>query len=178
MTDPYIIGPTLYLRPLERTDAALAKTWLNDPEVARTIAARRPITLQAEEEFITRISQSEHDIGLVIVVREGDRAVGLTGLHHINYIDRHAGFGIVIGHKDDWGKGYATEATGLVVRYAFERLNLNRVWLHVFAGNERGIRAYERVGFKKEGVLRQDHYRDGRYGDTFVMGVLRDEWRG
>ena len=60
--------------------------------------------------------------------------------------------------------------------YAFETLNLNRVWLHVYEYNERGIRAYEKVGFKREGVLRQDRYHAGRYWDTITMAILREEW--
>ena len=91
--------------------------------------------------------------------------------------DRHSGFGIVIGDKESWDKGYGTEATTLLVRYAFETLNLNRVWLHVFEENARAVRAYEKAGFRREGLLRQDHYRDGRYHNTIVMGLLRDEWK-
>src|SRR5206468_7752591 len=75
-----------------------------------------------------------------------------------------------------WGKGYGTEATRLMVQYAFDTLNLNRVWLHVLEYNERGIRCYEKVGFKKEGLLRQEHFRDGRYWDTHLVAILRDEW--
>jgi RimJ/RimL family protein N-acetyltransferase len=57
-------------------------------------------------------------------------------------------------------------------------LNLNRVWLHVYEYSERGIRAYTRAGFQKEGVLRQDTYREGRYWDTILMGILRADWDG
>ena len=89
---------------------------------------------------------------------------------------RHAAFGITIGCKDAWGKGHGTEATRLVVGHAFQVLNLNRVWLYVYEFNPRGIRVYEKVGFRTEGRLRQDAFRDGRYWDTIVMGLLRDEW--
>ena len=63
--------------------------------------------------------------------------------------------------------------TRLMVGHAFETMNLNRVWLHVYEFNEAGGRAYEKVGFHKEGVLRQDVYREGRYWDTIVMGIQR-----
>ncbi len=89
---------------------------------------------------------------------------------------RRASFGILIGDKAAWGKGYGSEATRLMLRHAFETLNLNRVWLHVYEYNQRGIRAYEKVGFRREGVLRQDTFRDGRYWDTIAMAVLREEW--
>ena len=78
--------------------------------------------------------------------------------------------------KGSWGQGYGTEATRLVVQHAFATLNLNRVWLEVYEYNPRGLRAYEKVGFRKEGVKRQDNYRAGRYWDTIVMAILREEW--
>lgn len=85
-------------------------------------------------------------------------------------------FGIVIGEKDCWGKGYGTEVTRLMVWHGFQNLNLNRIWLNVYDFNPRGIRAYEKAGFKKEGALRQAMYAEGKYHDTFVMGILREEW--
>jgi RimJ/RimL family protein N-acetyltransferase len=63
-----------------------------------------------------------------------------------------------------------------MLRYAFEALNLNRVWLEVYEYNQRGLRCYEKLGFRKEGVQRQENYRDGRYWDTILMGLLRSEW--
>jgi RimJ/RimL family protein N-acetyltransferase len=76
-----------------------------------------------------------------------------------------------------WGKGHGTEATRLVLGHAFDTLNLNRVWLHVYEYNEAGLRLYQKVGFRTEGRLREDNVRDGRYRDTLVMAVLREEWR-
>jgi RimJ/RimL family protein N-acetyltransferase len=96
-------------------------------------------------------------------------------LHRIQSRDRQAGFGILIGEKAEWSRGYGTEATRLIVRYAFDVLNLNRVWLHVLEDNQRGQRAYENVGFKVEGVLRQAGFREGRYMDMITMGILRGE---
>jgi [ribosomal protein S5]-alanine N-acetyltransferase len=176
MKNPFLIGRAVYLRPLERADAPLAQTWINNPEVTRTMLRYRPVNLQNEEEWINQVTRSEHDVALVIVVRESDRPVGMTGLHAIDAKNRHAGFGIMLGEPEEWGKGYGGEATRLMLRYAFQTLNLNRVWLHVFEYNPRGLRAYEKAGFRKEGVLRQDNFREGRYWDTVVMGVLRDEW--
>jgi UDP-4-amino-4,6-dideoxy-N-acetyl-beta-L-altrosamine N-acetyltransferase len=174
--NPFLIGTSLYLRPLEREDAPLVQPWINDPHVTRTLRTCRPISLRAEEAFIERISQSEQDIGFVIVLHATERPIGVTGLTQIDWVNRHAGFGLLIGEKEEWGNGYGTEATRLVVRHAFTALNLNRVWLHVYEYNERALRAYEKVGFKKEGALRQEKFREGRYWDTITMAILREEW--
>jgi diamine N-acetyltransferase len=82
-----------------------------------------------------------------------------------------------LGEKSAWDKGYGTEATRLMVRYAFDTLNLNRVWLHVYEDNEHALHVYPKVGFRIEGRLRQSFFRDGRYWDTLVMAVLREEWK-
>lgn len=176
MQNAFLIGPTVYLRPLERGDAPQLATWLNDPEVNRTLATLRPICLAAEETYLSRLAESQTDIGLGIMVRQGDQFVGTTGLHNLDLRNRQAAFGICVGDKTAWGNGYATEATHLMVRHAFRTLNLHRVWLHVYEFNPRAVGIYERVGFRVEGRLRQDVFREGRYWDTLVMGILHDEW--
>ena len=115
-------------------------------------------------------------MALGIVVKSGDKLVGATGLHRMDFKNRHASFGISIGDKTEWCKGYGSEATFLMVKYGFETLNLNRVWLYVFEYNQRGIRTYEKAGFKREGLLRQDRYHEGRYENTILMAILREEW--
>jgi RimJ/RimL family protein N-acetyltransferase len=161
---------------LEREDAPVLAPWINDPEVTRTLAAWRPYTVGMEIEFIEHATKSEQDLVLGIALRADDRLIGITGLHRIDSRSRQASFGISIGEKREWGQGYGTEATRMMVRLAFDTLNLNRVWLHVHETNARGLGAYERAGFRREGVLRQSAYREGRYLDTFVMAVLREEW--
>jgi RimJ/RimL family protein N-acetyltransferase len=176
MKTPFLIGERIYLRPLERADAPVLQPWVNNPLVTRTLLRQWPLSLANEEEFIDRMAHSEHDLGLLIALKETDRPLGGTGFHQIDFRNRHASFGILLGEPADWGKGYGTEATRLMVGHAFETMNLNRVWLHVYEFNEAGIRAYEKVGFRKEGVLRQDVYREGRYWNTIVMGILRGDW--
>jgi RimJ/RimL family protein N-acetyltransferase len=176
MTNPFLVGTHVYLRPLERADAPCFVSWLNDADVARFLVPHRPMTLRAEEEFIDGLGKGD-DVVLGIALRDGDGLIGGTGLHHIDARCRRASFGILIGAKDEWGKGHGSEATRLMVGYAFETLNLNRVWLHVYEYNARGLRAYEKVGFRREGVLRQDTFRDGRYWDTVAMAILREDWQ-
>lgn len=177
MKNPFLIGEKIYFRSLEREDAPLLVPWVNDTEVTRTLELfYRPTPLQIEVDFIDRIYKSEHDVVFGITVRETDKLIGVTGLHQINFKNRRAVFGIFIGEKSEWGKGYGTEATALITRYAFETLNLNRVGLQVYEDNDRGIKAYERVGFKPEGILRQMMYREGRYWNTIIMSILREEW--
>jgi ribosomal-protein-alanine N-acetyltransferase len=178
MKNPFLVGTHIYLRPLEREDAPVIAAWINDPELRRMFRTNKPVNTQNEIEFIDRTSASEHDLVLGIVLRDNDRFVGLTGFHEIDFRNRHCVFGISIGDKEFQSKGHGTAATRLIVGHAFSTMNLNRVQLLVYEYNERAIRAYTRVGFKKEGVLRQENYREGRYWDTWVMSILREEWEG
>jgi Acetyltransferases, including N-acetylases of ribosomal proteins len=175
MKNPFLIGQRVYLRPLERADTPLLQTWVNDQDVIRNLLNFRPMNLQGEEEFLDKVTRDPDLLVLGIALRSDDRLIGDVGLHRIQSRDRQAGLGILIGEKAEWSKGYGTEATRLIVRYAFDVLNLNRVWLHVLEDNQRGRRAYEKVGFKVEGVLRQAGFREGRYMDMITMGILRGE---
>jgi RimJ/RimL family protein N-acetyltransferase len=176
MKNPFLIGDKIYLRPLEPSDAAVMATWMNDGDVTRTLNMYRPVNEEGERGFVERATRSDNDIHLAIMTRHGDKFIGTVGLMRIHWRERIACFGISIGDKACWGQGYGTEATRLLTGYAFETLNLNRVWLHVFAFNHAGIRAYENVGYRREGVLRQAAFREGAFHDVYSMAVLREEW--
>jgi [ribosomal protein S5]-alanine N-acetyltransferase len=175
--NPYLIGQAIYLRPVDTADAGAIVTWFNDPEVTRTLRRYRPLTLTEELAFIERMAKNETDFWLAIALREEDKFVGVTGLHNLDARHRSITFGIAIGEKAAWGKGYGTEATRLMVGFAFQTLNLNRVSLDVYAFNERAQRCYEKAGFRVEGRQRQSHFAEGRYWDTIIMGLLREEWQ-
>jgi RimJ/RimL family protein N-acetyltransferase len=102
--------------------------------------------------------------------------IGNTGLHQIDWKNRMAVFGIVLGEKAYWGQGFGTEAARTILRFAFEELNLHRVELEVFDFNPRAIRSYEKVGFRHEGTRREALFRNGRYQDVHLMSILQEEF--
>jgi RimJ/RimL family protein N-acetyltransferase len=107
MNTPFLTGKLVYLRPLEHEDALLVQPWFNDPEVTRTLRTTGPISSRAEEALIDKLIQDEHNLALVVVVRELDKPIGVTGLHQIDFKNRHAGFGITIGDKAEPEPGLA-----------------------------------------------------------------------
>ncbi len=176
MENPHVIGERIYLRPLERSDVPLLRTWFNHPHVTEHLAMRAPVNLDFEDEFLAALARDRQRVVLGIALKDGDRLIGTVGLEDIDPVNRHAQFGIAIGVEAEWGKGYGTEATRLITRYAFRHLNLHRVFLHAYETNVRGLRAYEKAGFRREGVLRQSRWQETRYVDTIVMAALREEW--
>lgn len=103
--------------------------------------------------------------------------IGTVGLYSYKPIYRSWELRIIIFEPDAIGKGIGPEATRMVLDWAFDRLNAHRVWLGVNAMNERAIKCYEKVGFKREGLLRHDIFTMGRYCDAIRMSVLEHEWR-
>jgi len=114
-------------------------------------------------------------MNFAICLTEGSRHIGNCGLMGIDRDNRTATLGIFIGERDCRGRGFGTEAVRTLCRFAFEEMDLRKIRLDTHAGNEAALKAYERVGFRREGLLRQEFYRHGRALDVVRMGLLRDE---
>jgi diamine N-acetyltransferase len=176
-----IYGDRIRLRAITRDDLPLFVRWLNDPEVIQGLMVMIPFSLDDEEAWydgVVKQPKEERPLVIEILTEEGWEAIGNCGLAAIDWRVRRAEFGILIGAKQHWDKGYGTEALGLLVKHGFGTLNLNRIMLRVFADNPRAIRAYEKAGFVQEGCLRQGHYHKGAYVDVLLMSILRSEWEG
>ena len=175
----FLRGSNIYLRPLDRAD--LNETylgWLNDREVTRYLEVGTfPQTMQDLENFYQAVTGSKSDVIFAVADSKTHRHVGNVKLGPIHWIHRRAMFGIMIGDKQSWGRGIGKEATRLIVEYGFMRLNLNRIYLGVFAEHESAIRCYQAVGFKAEGTFREEMFCDGTYHDRLCMGLLRSEYK-
>lgn len=175
-------GKHVLLRPIRRSDISYFLKWFNDQGVVQYLEWYLPMTEMSEEKFIEELgtTKARSDVILVIDVIEGDstKPIGNCGLHQISAKDHNAIFGIVIGEKDYWSKGYGTEAARLLINYGFQQLNLHRISSYAFAFNERSIKLHRKVGFGEEGRLRQATFRNGQYHDHVQFGILREEWNG
>ena len=165
----------LRLRPHTEADLPNYVEWLNDPEVTEFTALESGgVTLEGEREWFAHISDPE--------CRDRNWAIEACGRHigncalHPDGNGQTAGFGIIIGDKAQWARGYGTAALREVLRIGFAEMGLHRIHLQAFAGNARGIRCYEKCGFRHEGVLRQARFKRGQWIDIVVMAILREEW--
>lgn len=173
----FLEGDSIYLRPLEMDDLPRVYRWINDPDTRVSIGQGFfPKTETDERKYLETVSNSPEAVKMAIVVKKSNQHIGVCGLHAIQWQDRCAEFGILIGEVDSRGKGYGTEATRLTVAYAFETLNLHRVQLGVLDFNSGGIVAYEKVGFIREGLERKRCYREGKYHDHLLYGLLAEEY--
>jgi len=172
----YLEGEWCYLAPLDATPQHVSKMqeWVNDGEVTQYLfTGIRPVVESSVKEMLEK--GHTDDIGFAIYAGDGE-FIGVCGLYSILFEARSAEYRIFIGDKTYWGQGIGSEVTRLVLDYAFNRLNLNMVWLGVNADHKAAIACYEHAGFTQEGRLRDVIYRNGRYHDALRYSILRSEF--
>ncbi len=175
---PTIRGEQVYLRPAERDDLDLFVRWFSDAETTRYLAVRAPFSRAMEDKWFDSMleEQGKKAYHFVICLLADDRRIGTAGFHQINYEDGHASFGISIGEKAEWSKGYGTDALRAICDFGFGQLRLERIELDVYEPNKRAQRSYEKAGFMTEGTLRHAHFSNGRHQDVLRMSLLHEEW--
>ncbi len=177
--NPIIHGERVYLRPAERTDLDAFVRWFNDADTVRYLGMVGPMSRAGEERWFDGLlqRQGERDFHFVICLSADGRPIGTAGLHQVEHEAGQAAFGIAIGEETDRNQGLGTDALRAICEFGFGSLRLERIYLDVFAPNERARRSYERAGFVLEGTQRRAHFADGDYQDVHRMSILRDEWR-
>jgi RimJ/RimL family protein N-acetyltransferase len=162
-------------------DAEAFAQWFDDPMGTRLAGWRpnHPINkARAKEKLDEWVKAAPGEIYFSVRTIADDRLVGGIGLKDINLVDETAELGLGIYHQEDWGLGYGREMITLALRYAFNELNLHRVWLSTSGFNERALKLYEKLGFRHEGRGREHVRVDERRWDIVYMGMLRDEFEG
>jgi RimJ/RimL family protein N-acetyltransferase len=173
-----LVGDLVALGPAHRGLLSLLWKWESDLELSvLTGDPFRPLTPEGIEAVYELYSKAGQDCTMfVIYERTTMRPIGTTGLTSINYLHRTAEFGVGIGERDCWGKGYGTEATRLILDYAFNVLGLHNLMLRVFSYNERAIRAYLRAGFREIGRRRQAQRIGSQVYDVVLMDCLATDF--
>lgn len=168
-----IVGEKVALGPLERKLLPEYRRWINDFETVRTLdAAPSPMTAEQEEAWYEARAKADNEALFTIHPLPDLRPAGTAGLHRIDYRNRSAAFGIVIGEAEYRDQGLGTETARLVLDYAFTALGLHNVMLSVYEFNYAGRRAYEKAGFQEIGRRRECRFMGGRMWDEIFMDRL------
>ena len=182
---PTLVGELAVLRPFTKADLPALREVLLDPEariltgsVHDEAAAHAPES-PAEEEllrdwYLTRNDQADR-LDLAVTDKPTGECVGEAVLNQWDPGNESCNFRILIGPRGR-DRGLGSEATRLIVGYGFEQLRLHRISLEVYAFNPRARRAYEKAGFRVEGVLRESLRYNGAWVDADVMSILAPEW--
>ena len=177
MKIPALKGPRVILRPLKVKDAENYVRWFSDKEVMKYFNQDVwQISLEKEKTAIRKMQRNKDSVNWAIEI--GGKHIGGTGLK-LDKKNKVAAWGIIIGEKDHWGKGYAVEIINLCADYFFKKLKGERFGLNVEMGNKKALKAYKKAGFKLEGVVRNYGYnkllkRKISYG---IMSILKDEYK-
>ncbi len=177
---PHLYGQRVILREYRESDFEHVRRWVNDREATANLS---PIFDRVQTEPMTRsffdkpLNNELPGHYFVIADRESEQYLGQIDIRTQDDPSRQASLGLIVPDLANRGRGYGREATALMLTFAFDTLNLHKVWLHVFVRNEGAIGLYRSLGFVTDGVLRDDVYRGGAYLDVMIMSILADEWR-
>jgi len=163
------------LRRISEQDTENILKWRNSWQIRSKFVFQESLTADMHQHWLDHQVKTGKVEQFIIVDSDSGRDIGSVYLRDIDRTHRKAEFGIYIGEDYARDKGYGTEATKLILRYAFDKMNLNRVFLRVFASNKQAIRSYEKCGFIREGTFRQDVMINGKGADMVFMSVLKDD---
>lgn len=172
-------GKKIQLRPLQLGDKERSIIWRNDPAIRdMSLSYRFPVTESMEDNWYRRALTGEDSTKVYFAIENlsDNRHIGFIHLYNIDYIARHSYFGIMIGDKNEHGKGKAVDAMHILFQFTFNHLNLRKINLEVASFNIKAIALYKEFGFTTEGVLRQQLYLDGQFHDKYCMGIFREEY--
>jgi RimJ/RimL family protein N-acetyltransferase len=149
----------------------------NDPEMRLFLGGYIPVTRNAEIEWIKAVEEKMKkriEFQYAIEKISDGEMIGSLGLHDIDWLSRTCVLGIAIYPKENWEKGYGSEALELLIDFGWTHLNLRRIELSVHDHNPRAKHVYEKLGFKLYGTAHQKYYMGGKYADTHYMELFRE----
>ena len=171
-------GSRVRLTALTQSSLPTIVQWHQNPDFLRLFDAlpAYPKTEAALAQWLDDTHKSTDAFLFAVRSLDNDQLIGYVELDGILWTHRVSGVSIAIGETKHWGQGYGYEVMQLVLRFAFDELNLHRMQLTVFSYNQRAIALYEKLGFQREGVHREHLQRDGKRYDMYLYGLLRSEW--
>lgn len=174
-----IKGQKVGLRAIEREDLVYLRDWRNIPEFRRNFREVRELSLLDQEKWFESLHNTKHMNYMFCIVRlEDNKPIGAAGLLYTNWINRATDFSFYIGEEEMYigENGYAEEAAKLLIDYGFNNLNLNKIWMELYEFDSQKIEFFmKKFSFKKDGLLRQNCFEDGKYWDSLIISLLRSE---
>jgi len=170
----FLTGQNVNLVPLSSAHVELYFKWNNDSRIRKFLGKSIPISMAKIEKSI--INPGSNYIGFEIIYKEDSKPIGYIHVDGINWMRRKASLGALIGEVEYWGKGLATEATKMIVKYCFEELNLNKVASLIYEPNRGSQKCVERAGFTLEATIGDAGYFEGKYCADLLYSYYRKDW--
>ncbi|MBT5772300.1 MAG: GNAT family N-acetyltransferase [Flavobacteriaceae bacterium] len=176
MNFSFLTGNSVYLRGLEKDDLIYLKEWLCDEKVTHYLESGVwPLSIeQLDKQYLNELN---NNISFLVILKNQDKPIGWGGLYDINWIKRSAELRFFIGDTKFWNMTSALESFKLLLEYSFKKLNLHKVTAGANVENKNSWKIIERIGFVKEGTIRDTIYRNGKYYDAYFYSILRNEYQ-
>ena len=173
MDIPILQGERIYLRRLTEDDVSDDYVrWMNDPEINQYLESRfHTHTIESTRAFIRSVT-NENNYQFGIFVKETGKHIGNIKIGSINQYHKYADIGFLIGEKNYWGKGIATEAIKLVTDFAFNTLKLHKLFGGLYSPNVGSLHAFQKNGYEQEGIKKSQYLLNGVYYDDIMFGKV------
>lgn len=171
-------GKKVRLREYRREDLLLRLEYINDAELISNITPEipYPITLNEEEKWFQSINALKDTYRFAIETNSENRFIGDCSITDVDWKNSVASIGMFIGAKEYRGKGYGADAINILIDFIFKQMNLNKIRLIVYSFNKTAIDFYKKHGFKVEGIMREEIFRNNDRYDKIAMGMLKEEY--
>lgn len=171
----FLRGKKTNLRPLDKErDLKSFLVWMNDQEILQYLSRFAPVTrIQEEKWFMTELIDN-----FVLAIETKDGAlIGDVGLHRIDYRNGTSEIGIMIGNNNYWNQGYGFDAEMNMLNFAFNTLNLRKITHRAFSFNQRSVGLAQKCGGIKEGILRREIFKNGKYHSLVIFAIFKNRWQ-
>lgn len=151
--------------------------WFNDKEVTKYMnKGHHQNTPEKQLDFFNKVKNSNQDCVLGIFYNKNNKHIGTTALHNIRYElgIKKANFGIIIGEKFFWGKGYGTQAWKMMTNYGFNTLDLNLIETKIFSSNKSSLKVAQKIGFEHKQLVKNDIMKDGKMIDRIILELKKN----
>jgi [ribosomal protein S5]-alanine N-acetyltransferase len=146
--------------------------WLNDEEVNRYLEIFEPYTMDRLHNYLETVEKNDHVLFWAIHIKKNNKHIGNIKIDPINRYHGNGEYGIMMGDRFEWGKGYAEEASKRVIDYCFNEEALRKITLGVVKDNIGAVNLYKKLGFEIEGIYKRHGLYDGKYCDLLRMAVF------
>ncbi|MGE4232541.1 MAG: GNAT family N-acetyltransferase [Bacteriovoracia bacterium] len=173
-------GKLVGLTAVEREDLPFLRDWRNNSDFRKHFREYRELNMANQEKWF---EQKVHNDPTTMMFSIRDlttkELLGCCGFVYINWVHRHADISLYIGWKDAYidDHGYAEDSCKVLFKYGFDELNLNKIWTEIYSFDEKKKALYDKLGFKQDGLLRENYFYDGKWWDSRILSLLGKEYK-
>jgi RimJ/RimL family protein N-acetyltransferase len=173
----YFRGEKISLRAFDRKDIELAASWNNNEEITSYMLSRFPVSIYEQEKWYEKTMNDKTKKKLIIVNNTSKSSIGMVSLFNIDLKNLSAEVGVYLTPSAQ-GKGYAKEAIQLISRFAFNEMNMHKLYASVIEFNKASVKTFESAGFSFEYTKKEAVYTNGRFFDVVYLCLFKRDFRG